>query len=601
MNNSVVKYLSKDYDSIKNNLVNFTKYYFSDQYKDFNESSVGMMFIKQMSYLGEILSFYTDTQLLETFQDYAKNQFNIINNAKMMAYKPKLGGSSQTILTISQLVPSTTYPWQPDWRYALNLTDVQAFSDEFGINFIAKESVNFAVSGSSATTVEIATQNENDEVELFLLKKQVPAYSGEIKTYEYSITDSTKYLSIEIPDDNVISILSVKDSDNNTWYEVPYLSQDLVFENVATELDPSLSQYKNNVPFLLKYRKVTKRFTTSVNENLRMYLQFGAGTNQTADELIIPNPGLNYDNFNKPIDPRAVLTTKTLGEVPNNTTLTIKYIKGYDVNANVPINSINALSSNNINATYNFTGEELNIFNQIKRSVQVTNEVAAVGSIGMESIDSIKLNSKANYAAQDRCVTISDYEARILSIPAIYGAVKKVKVIRDQNGYGLGAYCLTQDANGNLTQLNNAVKQNLINYLDFYRIASDTVNIRNAYIINIAVDFEIIAKNSVINKNEVLLACIEKLKKWFNIDNWQISQPIILSDIYNMLDDVPGVLTVKNINIINKYDATGVSYSNNFYDIKTASSITPGIIYTAVDPSIFEVKNLNTDIYGKII
>lgn len=600
MANSVVKYLSKDYESIKNNLVNFTKYYFPNEYRDFNESSIGMMFIKQVAYLGDILSFYTDNQLLENFQDYAINEFNVINNAKALGYKPKLGGSSQTTLTISQVIPSTEYPWQPDMKYACNISSIEGGADEYGINFIAKNSVNFNLTGSADTSISVLQTNDNGDVISFLMSKTVDAYSGVITTYDYTITDATKYLTIEIPSDNVLSILDITDSDGNVWYEVPYLSQDLIFENIATTTDPVLSNYANTVPYLLKYKKVTKRFTTNINENLRMYIQFGSGTNVIADEILLPNPTINYDNFTSPIDPRNILTTRTYGEVPNNTTLTIRYIKGYDINANVPVNSITSLSSATITSTYNFNSEELVMWETIKSSVSVNNEVPAVGSIGKESITDIKNNSKAHFAAQDRCVTISDYESRILTMDPLYGGIKKVKIVKDPSTASLNAYCLSLDNNGNLTTTNDAIKQNLINYLDFYRMATDAINIRNAYIINIAVEFDIITKAGVANKNEVLFKCIAKLKEYFAIDNWQISQPIILSEIYNLLDDIIGVMTVKNVKIINKYDSTGVSYSNNFYDIEAAGSIVPGIIYPAVDPSIFEVKNLNTDIYGKI-
>ncbi|HPM21370.1 MAG TPA: hypothetical protein PLY35_08995 [Thermotogota bacterium] len=590
-----IKYLSKDYESIKSALVDFTKYSFPE-YKDFNEASVGMMFIKQLSYFGDMLSFYIDNQMLETFQDYAQLPFNIINNAKMMGYKPRLVSASQTQLQVSQLIPANPLNnWEPDYRYALKINNLEAKADTYNVNFISNSSIDFSYPDS----IEIFSNDESNLPATYILTKNVDAFSGIIKQYDYNISTSEKYLKIIIPDTNILAIQSIIDSSGNVWYETPYLSNDLIFDTILTKDDPVLSEYKDDVPFLLRYKKVTKRFVTGYDDSLNFYVQFGAGTNQFSDEILLPNPSLQYTYFTQPSGIGAILNTRTFGEVPYNTTLTIKYIKGYE-NGNVPANSIKTISNSDIISNYNFTGEELDIFNGIKSGIQITNITSAIASIQPETPEEIKLNSKAYFSAQDRCVTIPDYEARILSMPGIYGGVKKVKILTDANTSTLNAYCLTLDRNKNLTNINDATIHNLINYLNYYRMASDSINIQHAYIINIGVNFEIIVKPNIINKNEVLLNCILELKKYFNIDKWQISQPIILAELYNILNSVNGVLTTTSINIENKYDPTGESYSSNYYDIAAASNITPGIIYTPADPSIFEVKNLNTDIYGKI-
>lgn len=608
-----VKYLDKRFSDARNALIDFSKIYFPNEYSDFSDSSVGMMFIEMTSYVADMLSLYIDTQLRESMLQHAINRSNIVNIAQSFSYIPKLAGVSYTNLDVYQIIPATSFPYTPDWRYALKIKDLIVSSETNpDVSFRVNDVIDFAESGSQETEVTVFETNAaGDEVTYFLLKKKVTATSGILVEKQYTVGSPQKYYKIVLPDADIIDIISVKDSDGNPWYEVPYLSQDTLLDSISTEISSQYSQYKYTVPYLLRFKKVAKRFTRRVRSDNRTEIQFGAGTSAYTDEILVPNPdNIGYTYFNNPIDPRNFLNTRTYGQVPANTTLTIKYVRGTDEKANRPVGDVNTISNAEIDI--DTAGLTAGLVSRVKSSIAATNTIPAVGSRGAESNEEIRQNAMAYFSAQDRCVTAEDYETRILSMHPKYGRIAKVKIVQDEqiaygdstnpleripNPLALNAYCLAYDSNRNLIPLNAAIKSNLKNYLDQYRMVTDAINIKDAYIINIQVNFEIITYPNIVNKREVVVKCIDELKRYFDISDWYIGQPIVLSEVYTLLDKIEGVRTVSDVSIINKFDNNGVDYSVNFYDIGTATI--DGVVYTSLDPSIFEVKYPNKDIFGR--
>ncbi|GJQ43906.1 MAG: hypothetical protein JETCAE03_34040 [Ignavibacteriaceae bacterium] len=608
-----VKYLDKRFSDVRNALIDFSKIYFPNEYSDFSDSSVGMMFIEMTSYVADMLSLYIDTQLRESMIQHAINRSNIVNIAQSFSYIPKLAGVSYTNLDVYQIIPATSYPFVPDWRYALKIKNLTVSSETNpDISFRVNDVIDFAESGSQDTEVTVFETNATgDEVTYFLLKKQITASSGIIVEKQYTVGEPQKYFKIVLPDEDIIDIISIYDSDGNQWHEVPYLAQDTVLDSVSTELSSDYSTFKYTVPFLLRFKKVAKRFTRRVRSDNRTEIQFGAGTSAYTDEILVPNPdNIGYTYFNSPVDPRNFMNTRTYGQVPANTTLTIRYVRGTDELANRAVGDVNVVS--NAEIEIDTTGLTAGLVSRVKSSLAATNTTPAVGSRSAETNDEIRQNAMAYFAAQDRCVTAEDYETRILSMHPKYGRIAKVKIVQDEqiaygdgvnpferipNPLALNAYCLGYDSNKNLVSLNSAIKSNLKNYLEQYRMVTDAINIKDAYIINIQVNFEIITYPNVVNKREVIIRCIDELKTYFDISKWYIGQPIVLSEIYTLLDRVEGVRTVSDVSIINKFDNTGVDYSVNVYDV--ASATIDGVVYTSLDPSCFEVKYPNKDIFGR--
>jgi hypothetical protein len=373
--------------------------------------------------------------------------------------------------------------------------------------------------------------------------------------------------------------------------------------------DPNLSQYSGDTPSLLKLKKVQRRFATRFRNATTLQIQFGAGTTSDVDENIIPNPdnvgiGLPFEQskLTTAYAPSNFLFTDTYGIAPSNTTLTVRYLTGGGVTANVSSNTLTKLNGN-----VKFLNSNLNptTANDIFASLATTNPEAASGGGDGDSIEEIRQNASANFATQLRNVTQDDYLVRALSMPAKYGNIAKAyieptKAQSTSSGESAGIldlYVLTTDLNGKLNNASVALKQNLITYLSQYRMINDAINIKYGFVINIGVNFDIIILPNY-NSNEVLTACISALQSYFATSKWQINQPIILREIYILLDKIEGVQTVKTVSISNKV-GTNLGYSEYAYDVSGATK--NNVVYPSLDPMIFEVKYPQTDIQGRVV
>tara|TARA_R110000744_G_scaffold182627_1_gene301889 strand:+ start:933 stop:2873 length:1941 start_codon:yes stop_codon:yes gene_type:complete len=629
-----VSLVGKDFGQLRKNLIEFSKNYFPNTFNDFNESSPGMMFIEMASYVGDVLSFYTDTQLRESLLINAEEKANLFNLAATYGYKPKNIVPSAVTLDVFQLVPSkgSGDTVRPDYDYGLKVArNMSVGSDEFqDVEFRTTTDIDFQSSSSfNPTEVSVYSINEStNEPIYYLLKKQVKATSGTVKTQTFTFGSAKIYDKIRITDSNIIKIKSITDEDNDIWTEVPFLAQDTVFEQIENNQDNTLdySQHAGETPYLLQLNRVPKRFITKFEDESNLTIQFGAGISSNADEEIIPNPdnvgsALYTANasLDQGIDPSNFLYTKTYGVAPSNTTLTVEYFVGNGIKDNVPakdlINITGRVFEND--NTLNLNQDTLR-FSQ--NSLAVTNPTPAVGGRSKETDDEIRNNAMAYFAAQNRTVSREDYIMRCYALPPQFGSVAKAYILQDYqienkkvdgsvvsteipNPLALNLYTLGYDNNKKLTQLNNATKTNLKTYISYYRMLTDAVNIKDAFIVNIAIQFDIIVLPDA-NSNETLLRCIAGLKDYFNIDNWSINQPITLSQLYVLLDGIQGVQTVPRpdaqgvggLQITNKYNG---NYSPNKYSINTATKM--GVIFPPKDSSIFEVKFPNLDIKGKVI
>ena len=615
-----VKYISKDYNSFKSQLIEFTKNYFPANFNDFSEGNPGMMFLEMASYVGDVLSFYTDTQIQENFLSLAQDRESLYNLAYSMGYKPKMTSAANVLLDISHLVPSVLNAdneYVPDYDFSLNIKANSTFTSvEGGSVFYTTEDANFDYSSSfSPLTSSIYSFDETNNPEYYLLTKRINAISGNKKTETFTAGVAEKFKTFSLFDNNIISIESVIDSEGNEWNEVPYLAQDTMFEKVTNNAanDPELYQYSNETPYLLKLKKVPRRFVTRVKPNGLMELQFGAGISDKADEQIIPNPdniGLGIQDgrtkLDMAYDPSNFLYTKAYGQSPSNTTLTVTYLVGGGLSSNV--NSGTIIKKGNLLHNYK-PNINANMRNFVVASVSCNNKEAAVGGGGPDTIDDLRLNTIASFSTQNRTVTKEDYIIRALSIPPHFGSIAKAYITQDDqispltsdpkripNPLALNLYTLGYDRDKHLTNLNQATKTNLSTYLEQYRMLTDAINIKNAFVINFGIKFEItVLKNR--NNQAVLLDCVAELKSYFNISKWQINQPIIINDVKNIIGAVQGVQTVEDVLFENK-SSEALGYSKYKYPFKAATRIE--VIYPSLDPSIFELKYPNTDIKGRV-
>ena len=615
-----IKYFDKDFTTLKSDLINYARTYFQNNYMDFSPSAPGNMFMEMAAYVGDVLSFYTDTQLQETLLLYAQERKNIIALAYALGYRPKITSTSSVTLDIFQLIPSDGAPsYNPDYRYAATVdrnTIVKSNSNPT-ITFVTQDSVNFKFSSSFDPSEYSIYQyySSTTNPQYYLLKKQIKAISGQIKTTEFTFGNPEQFPTVTINDDNIIEILNITDSDNNTWYEVPYLAQDTVFDeslNLPT-FEPNYSG-DNSARFLLRLKKVQRRFTTRFNDDNTLILEFGSGVTSVPDETIIPNPdnvGLGLvdgiSKMNMAYDPSNFQYTNEYGISPSNTTLTVTYLVGGGIETNLPSDDINLNDITTVNINdYNLDPTLVTIS---KGSVRFNNPTPSSGGGPGESTEQIRLQALANFPTQNRNVTKADYLVRTLSLPSKYGYISKAYVAQDylvandtdkqnfinNNPLSLSVYILSTDINGKLTKANDIVKQNLKTYLSYEKMMSDAVLIKDAYYTNIKVNFDISCLPAY-NSQEVLTKCINELKNYFDISKWQINQPIIHSDIYNLIGAVKGVQSVIKVEILN---LTGGNYSPYSYDISAATK--QGVVYPSLDPMIFEVRYPNSDIYGRVV
>jgi hypothetical protein len=616
-----IKYFDKDFSVLKQDLINYARTYFQNSYMDFSPSAPGNMFIEMAAYVGDVLSFYTDTQLQETLLLYAQERKNIIALAYALGYRPKVTNVSSVNLSVYQLIPSNGAPnYRPDYRYTLRVeknASIKSISNP-SITFITQDSVDFAYSSSfdptDVTIYQYFTNTTNPQY--YLLKKQVEAISGQVKSTQFSFTNPQQFQNVTINDSNIIQVLSITDSDNNQWYEVPYLAQDTVFDeslNLPVN-EPNYYNDDDSARFLLRLKKVDRRFVTRFDDDNNLILEFGSGVTSSPDEVIIPNPdnvGLGLvdgiDKMFMAYDPSNFMYTNEYGIAPSNTTLTVTYLVGGGIEANLPTDDIGISDTvvTSIN-TYNLNSSIVNV---ISGSIRFNNDQPSTGGGPGETTEQIRLQALANFPTQNRNVTKADYLVRALSLPSKYGYISKAYVTQDylvandtdrqnflnNNPLALSIYILTNDINGKLTRASNVIKQNLKTYLSYNKMMSDAVIIKDGYYINIKVDFDITVLPAY-NSQEVLTKCINTLKDYFDISKWQINQPVIYSDIYNMIGAVQGVQSVIKVDVTN---LAGGNYSPYSYDIKGATK--QGVIYPSLDPCIFEVRFPDQDIYGRIV
>lgn len=641
-----VSYLSKNFSDFRENLIEFAKSYYPNTYKDFNEASPGMMFIEMAAYVGDVMSFYIDNQFKENLLAYAQERRNVIAISQAFGYKPRLSAPANVEAIIYQMVPAlgSTNNYDPDSRFFLKVLPNSTFSSTTtpSQEFRSTEEVDFANPDRREIRV-LSRDNVTNTPTMYAVSKPIRLVASTIKSAQFTFGSAQEFARIELPDSDVISIVDIVDSDGNVWYEVDYLGQDLVLEErdvTARDqsgylVSSSLSTTSSPPSKLAIYRKRPRRFTTRVNTDLRMEIWFGSGELDIQEESLLINSSQiannKYDQQvnNTSIDPVDFLSSDSFGLAPSNTTLTVRYTVGGGVQTNVPSNTITNTNQVLIqNSSQDYSPAEQSLFNQITATVSINNEEPATGGGDLETVEEIRQNALAFFNAQNRVVTDQDYLVRTLSMSPRFGQIAKAFVIRDEqinnvldqdvsdlpsnrdeNPYNdrqyiedpvapnsVNIYTLGYNSAKRLTPLNSLIKENLAKYLEQFRMLTDEVNILDAFVVNIGVSFDIVVYRNY-NMNDVLARSIDAVKEFFDIDKWQINQPIILNDLRLTIGAVEGVQTINNLTITNKYRfKDGKDYQEYRYPISEAT--VDDIIYPSLDPCIFEIRYPDTDIVG---
>ncbi len=733
---SNVNYLNKDFSSLKESLMNYAKSYFPNTYRDFNETSPGMMLLEMNAYVGDVLSFYIDQQYQEMLLPLAEERRNIITMAKMFGYKVKPIIPAYVDLTFTSEVNALSTD-----RSKVDYDDGGIFdpgmeilaSSNSNIIFSTLDYVDFQIEHEGDTDT-IGTTLDSGLVDTYTLSRSVKAISATEKTISFQIGVPEKFKTLTIPDTNVIDIISCVDSNGNNWYEVDFLAQDKVpiplhYTN-DEERDSAMVTQNGGlessiaVPYALTYITTPKRFTRETNQDNTTSLVFGNGilnNGQLIDQgfldleqvgIIIPG---QTNDLNQSIDPLLGDEYSTLGQTPNNTTLTITYRVGGGVDSNVSANDLTTLP----------TSPTIGGGNTSAELTSVTNLISAVGGKDEEDTIEIKEKAKSFFTTQNRCVTKEDYEARVLNIPSKFGNIAKAYVTRraptiegdvsltqvsnyinqsanfyndltsrffENNNIGspsqmlefffnqndissllnymlqpffdntnlstppsvsdlarelelgtINIYALAYNNSKQLvgrpetvdSELNDKLPDilvnNILNYLENFKILTDVVTINDGYIVNFGVFFDIIAEKYA-DKQKVKLDCIQKIKDYFRIEKMQFNQPIYKSNLEFELMGVEGVRSIGHVTITQERDyfytqesGEGESFSPVLFSYQKASGLetyelvgdggfgfkydfenslsTDGTIIlppSISTPAVFELKNPNQNIKGRV-
>ena len=530
--NRDIKYLNRDFSDIRAKLIEYSQAYYPNTYNDFSPTSPGMMFMEQAAYVSDVMSFYLDNQLQETYTTLARQTNNLYELAYMFGYKPKATTAAQVEIDLYQQIPSDG-SGNPNFNYALTIEENTVIDSNLnnGISFLIQDKCDFSYSSSLDPTEVSIYEVIGSSPAYFLLKKTRKAISANINTITFDFGSPQQYSTVNITADNIIKILDITDSDGNKWNEVDYLGQEMVFDSIknTNPNDPNNTADVGEVPYLLQLKKVQRRFATRLTAANNLQIQFGAGNPEDTDELITPNPnnvgiGLPFeqDKLTTAYSPTNFLFTKTYGIAPSNTTLTVRYLTGGGVESNIPSNTLRNINKSSIK--FNTPNLNASTADYIYDSVEALNSQAATGGKAGDTDEEIRQNTLMQISSQQRSVTLDDYIVRALSMPSDFGVVSKIYTekpkISNQSSTmeTLCMYVLSQNNGGQFSMASQTLKNNLRTYLSQYKMIGDSIEIKDAYIINIAIDFEIVVLPNFIN-SQVILACITSLQEYFNKNN----------------------------------------------------------------------------------
>jgi hypothetical protein len=591
----LIDYTSRDFNSIREDLLDYAKRYYPNSFKDFSESGFGSLMVDTTAYIGDILSFYLDYSVNESFLDTAIEYENIIKLGRQMGYKFNPSAASAGEATFYIIVPAASVGAGPNTDYIPILKRGAALSSIDGIGFTLNEDINFSNPANEIVIAEV--NSDNGTPTSFAIRGKGQVVSGKINREEVVVGKFQKFLKLKLNGTNVTEIVSVVDSEGNEYFEVDYLSQDTIYKSTLNRGDNSSVTQNTLRPFVVPRRFVTERTQTDV------FLQFGFGTTNTTlatDSLVDPSKvvmkvhGKDYVS-DATIDPGNFLKTDKFGVAPSNTTLTVTYRVNDADNVNV---SANALT--NVDAPL-WDFKELATLNSttlgtVVGSLEVNNEEPITGDVMLPTTEELKKRIYNVFSAQNRAVTAEDYRSLCYAMPPQYGGVKRVNIVRDSSSLrrNLNLYVISEAEDGTLVKSNPAIKENLKQWLNQGKMISDTVDILDTKIVNIGIEFTAIAGLDS-NKFDVLSDAISQLSGYYN-RKFEIGQPFYVSDIYSQLNKMKGIIDVTRVNIVQK---SGTNYSTQPIDINMLYSA-DGSYIDCPKNVIFEIKYPDTDIKGTI-
>ena len=592
--NPPIKYTSRDFESIRDDLINHAKRYYPDSFRDFNEASFGAMMVDAVSYVGDILSFYLDYQANESFLTTANEYNNILKHGKALGFKIDAIPSSFGTVTLFIRVPAASSGFGVDSNYVPTLRRGTIFGSTGGSSFLLLDDVNFADPGNQ--TVVARVNEATGAPTEYAIRAYGEVVSGVYRVKNYTVGDYERFKRIDLRDPRISEIISVIDSEGNSYFEVDHLSQNVIYRPVVNN-----GENADIVPNLLKPFVVMRRFVLE-RELGKNYIQFGYGSEENLsnqgilkpDDIVLKRNAREYIT-DMSFDPTKLLQSDKFGISPSNTTITVAYRTNDSQTVNASVGSVNRVT-NSLFRFENSNALSPGLKNAIINSLEVTNDNSIVGDVSYPSSDELKRRIFDTFTSQNRAVTAQDYKALVYMMPAKFGSIKRASIIQDPDEFkrNLNLHVISENRDGNLVKTNNIIKNNLKNWMNQYRMINDTVDILDAKIVNIGIDFTIVAEIEE-DKFSVLRAAENALRKEFTSIS-EISEPISISNIYRILNQIAGVSDTVDVTMVRK---TGAIYSGVDFNVEDAISF-DGRFLIAPEDVVFEIKFLDTDIKGTV-
>jgi len=590
----LIKYTDREFNDIKKSLVNYAQRYYPDVHKDFSEASFGSLMLDTVAYVGDMLSFYLDYQANESFLDTAIEYNNILRLGEQVGYKQPLRSNSFGMVSMYVIAPVTSGGSAPDTDYLPVLVRGSKFSTTAGRVFSLIDDIDFA---NPDNEVVVATSNSQDgKPTSYAVKTIGRVISGEVKTEAVSVGNFTRFLTIPLSDPDITEIVSITDSEGHEYFEVDYLSQDTIFRSVVNK-DSETRRY---IPDVMVTTSVPRRFTV-FNSFGTINIKFGYGSedNLKTDNTIHPSNvvlkmhGRDYET-DATFDPSKLVETSKFGIAPANTILTITYRTNTVENVNVASRALSEV----VQPLFVFSSNATNNSKiaTVRDSLEVVNEEPVVGDISLPTVSELKQRVNDVFSSQNRAVTASDYEALVYRMSPRFGSAKRAKIYRDHDSFkrNLNLYVLSEDADGKFMTSSQLLKNNIKTWLNHYRMINDTIDILDARIINIKINFVAVVDYTQ-DKIGALTAAITEIEEMFE-QKMDIGQPIYISKIYDVLNNLDEIVDVTNVKITNE---TGGLYSDQVLNLKEYISADGRILY-APKNTVYELKYPDLDIKGTI-
>ena len=590
-----IKYVDRDFDSIKKSLVEHAKRYYPNTYRDFNQASFGSLLLDSVSYVGDVLSFYLDYQANESFLDSAIGIDNVVSLARLYGYNYSDSISSYGICDFFVTVPVNSVSTGPDLNYAPVLRQGSEIASSLGGRYVLIEDVDFSNPNNLVVVAEVDPSNGSPTS--FAIKASGQIKSGFIEETFHEIGEFKRFPKIKVESDNITEVLSVEDQEGHRYYEVGHLSQDVIYQGIINRSDN-----KKEVKNILKPMATARRF---VAEHYPGYveIQFGQASDseilsssfEDPTYVVLKQFGRQHvsDTY---LDPTKFTNSDKMGIAPSNTTLSVKVVRNEFEFANAPAGSVTSIP-NKITTFDDISSLVASIADNVVASIECFNEEPILGDLSTPDEKEIKLRTKSIYASQNRAVTNQDYISMIYSMPAKFGSIKRARVENDKDSLkrNLNIYVLSEDSNQNFIKTNLPLKNNLKTWLVNYRMMSDTFDILDAHIVNIGLDYEIIVHQNF-NKLETIVECNREIEEYFSIKS-EIGESLYLNDIYNILNNLDSVVDVTNISVRN---LSGGDYSPLAFNIEDNLSLDERVLFIPSD-HVYELKFADTDIRGTTI